>query len=75
MRKPVGRVSEAVSSAGSVVTIPASVRDSRASNLEETLPLINIKLGLAALAMSAGADGKSSDQTWSMSFWNGSSSS
>jgi hypothetical protein len=32
MRTPGGRVSEAVTSAGSVVTIPASVRDSRASN-------------------------------------------
>ena len=31
MRKPGGRVSEAVTSAGSVVTIPAFVRDSRAS--------------------------------------------
>jgi hypothetical protein len=35
--------------------------------------VINIKVGLAALAMSARADGKSSDQPWSMSFWNCSS--
>jgi hypothetical protein len=35
--------------------------------------VINIKVGLAALAMSAPADGKSSDQTWSMSFQNCSS--
>jgi hypothetical protein len=35
--------------------------------------VINIKVGLAALAMLALADGKSSDQTWSMSFQNCSS--
>ena len=35
--------------------------------------MINIKVGLAALAMLALADGKSSDQTWSMSFQNCSS--
>jgi hypothetical protein len=67
MRKPGGRVSEAVTSAGSVVTIPASVRDSRASNAGgDSPPVINIKVGLAALAMSALADRKSSDQPFNV---------
>src|SRR5688500_2698144 len=38
LRKPGGRVSEAVTSAGSVVTIPASVRESRASTFALLAP-------------------------------------
>ncbi len=72
MRKPGGLVSEAVTSAGSVVTIPAFVRDSRASTLyglirQARLPANSLRRRAmrrcAGLLMRA-PGGPSNDPTW-----------
>src|SRR3954463_5493458 len=55
MWKPGDRVLEAVTSAGSVVTIPASVRDSHASNVASTVCCIPesriVGVGIAAYVL------------------------